>query len=90
MDKTQQHGRVKTHMSFYDSTLDREQLKNLVEAAPSIDYTHGLRLWGPATLDVEISVEKAIEIVKGNWILDAGIYDDGHVSLNTFSDSDLF
>lgn len=91
------HGQVKVEMSFFSGALggnvialDKDALKEAVQSAPSIDYTHGLRYRRPTTLDVEKTAEEAIEIIEEHSLLDARIYEDGHVSLNTYSANDMF
>ena len=97
MDKQEKYGPVKMKMSFFAHTavegvvaLDKSVLEDAVESAPSIDHTHGLRFRNPAVLDVEVTAEEALEIIRNNELLDAAIYDNGHVSLNTFNENDMF
>ena len=97
MDKRDEYGPVKMKMSFFAHTagegvvaLDKAVLEDAVESAPSIDYTHGLRFRNPAVLDVEVTTEEALEIIRNNELLDAAVYDNGHVSLNTFNENDMF
>lgn len=97
MDKRDEYGPVKMKMSFFAHTagegvvaLDKAVLEEAVKSAPSIDHTYGLRFRNPAVLDVEVAVEEALEIIRNNELLDAAIYDNGHVSLNTFSENDMF
>ena len=97
MDKQEKYGSAKTVMSFFAHkvgegvvALDKSVLEDAVESAPSIDHTHGLRFRNPAVLDVEVAVEEALEIIRNNDLLDAAIYDNGHVSLNTFNENDMF
>lgn len=91
------HGQAKVEMSFFSGALggnvvalDKDALKEAVQSAPSIDYTHGLRYRRPMTLDVAKTAEEAIEIIEEHSLLDATIYEDGHVSLNTYSANDMF
>lgn len=91
------HGQVKVEMSFFSGALggnvvalDKDALKEAVQSAPSIDYTHGFRYRRPTTLDVAKTAEEAIEIIEEHSLLDARIYEDGHVSLNTYSANDMF
>ena len=97
MDKRDEYGPVKMKMSFFAHTagegvvaLDKAVLEEAVKSAPSIDHTYGLRFRNPAVLDVEVAVKEALEIIRNNELLDAAIYDNGHVSLNTFSENDMF
>lgn len=97
MDKQEKYGPVKMKMSFFAHTagedvvaLDKAILEDAVESAPSIDYTHGFRFRNPATLDVEVTVDEALEIIEDNDLLDAVIYENGHVTLNTFNENDMF
>lgn len=97
MDKQEKYGSAKTVMSFFAHkvgegvvSLGKEVLEDAVKSAPSINYTHGFRFRNPATLDVEVTAEEALEIIRNNDLLDAVIYENGHVSLNTFSENDMF
>lgn len=97
MDKREKYGPAKTVMSFFAHkvgegvvALDKGALEDSVKSAPSIDYTHGFRFRNPATLDVEVTVDEALEIIRNNELLDAAVYDNGHVSLNTFNENDMF
>lgn len=97
MDKQEKYGPVKMKMSFFAHTegdgvvaLDKAVLEDAVKSAPSVDHTYGLRFRNPAVLDVEVTVEEALEIIRNNDILEAAIYENGHVSLNTFSENDMF
>lgn len=97
MDKQEKYGPVKMKMSFFAHTvgegvvaLDKDVLEDAVKSAPSIDYTYGFRFRNPTTLDVEVTVDEALEIIRNNGLLDAVIYENGHVSLNTFSENDMF
>lgn len=97
MDKQEKYGPVKMKMSFFAHTagegvvaLDKSVLEDAVKSAPSVDHTYGLRFRNPAVLDVEVTAEEALEIIRNNELLDAEIYDNGHVSLNNFNENDMF
>jgi len=97
VDKQEKYGPVKMKMSFFAHTagegvvaLDKSVLEDAVKSAPSVDHTYGLRFRNPAVLDVEVTVEEALEIIRNNELLDAAVYENGHVSLNTFSENDMF
>lgn len=77
-------------MSFYNGTLNREQLKQMIiDSDQPIRYTYGFEYRNPTTHRKEISKDKALEIVERESLLDA---DDikGYIHLNAFSDNDMF
>ena len=90
MDKQEKYGPVKMKMSFFAHTagegvvaLDKSVLEDAVKSAPSVDHTYGLRFRNPAVLDVEVTVEEALEIIRNNELLDAAVYENGHCLLYT-------
>ena len=76
-------------MSFYNGTLDRAKLREMVETAEDIRYTYGLGYRGPSTNRVPITKERALEIIKTESLLDA---DDekGYLHLNAYSANDMW
>jgi hypothetical protein len=80
----------KLKMSFYNGTLKKDELKEFIlNTEKPIRYTHGLKFRGPATYNVPISKEKALNIIEKNNALDAKELDDV-IDLNTYTDSDLW
>ena len=77
-------------MSFYNGTLNREELINFIKTTNKpIKYTYGLGYRNPTTNHVPITVERAIEIVKTQSLLDATEYED-YLHLNAYSDNDMW
>lgn len=76
-------------MSFYNGTLDRAKLKELVKAADDIRYTFGLAYRNPTTNRVRITKEQALEIIKTESLLDADD-EQGYLHLNAYSDNDMW
>lgn len=77
-------------MSFYDGTLNREKLKNIIrETEKNILYTYGLGYRNPTTNKQKISKERALEIVDTQSLLDANEHET-FIHLNAYSANDLF
>ena len=77
-------------MSFYNGTLDKNELKSFVLATSKpIVYTYGLGMRNPTTYRKPVSVDEAIQIVDAQSLLDATEENDC-VHLNAFSDNDMW
>gem|GEM_PF-1300603 len=77
-------------MSFYDGTLNREELKKFIqETEKPIRYTYGLKFRNPTTRDVPVSKEEALKIVDRENLLDATEYRD-YLDLNAYSGNDMW
>lgn len=77
-------------MSFYNGTLNRKELIEFVqETEKPIKYTYGLLYRHPTTCRVPVTVERAIEIIKTQGLLDADEYED-YIHLNAYSDNDMW
>ena len=77
-------------MSFYDGTLDRNKLKEIIQSTEkNIVYTYGLAFRHPTTYRVPVSVEKALQIVECESLLDAK-EEEGCIHLNAFSGNDMW
>lgn len=77
-------------MSFYDGTLNREKLKNIInETEKDILYTYGLGYKNPTINRQRISKEHALEIVDTKSMLDAD-EKETFIHLNAYSANDLF
>lgn len=77
-------------MSFYDGTLDREELVKVIEETDKpIVYTVGLSYRHPTTWRDPISKERAVQIAKTEGWLDATEEDDC-IHLNAFDENDMW
>jgi len=83
-------GFVMLKMSFYDGSLDKEELKKFIRKTEKpIKYTYGLKFRNPTTRDVPVSKEKALKIVDRESLLDATEYRD-YLDLNAYSENDMW
>lgn len=77
-------------MSFYHGTLDKKEIEKFIkETNKPIVYTYGFRHRRPTTLDVSVTKEKALEIIKKESYLNATELEDA-LDLNAFSASDMY
>ena len=76
-------------MSFFDGTLDRNKLVELVDQAEDIRYTYGLGYKSPTTNRKPITREEALKIISEEHLLDADNV-NGYLHLNAYSSNDLF
>lgn len=77
-------------MSFYNGTLDRAALVDFIKTTTkSIKYTYGLGYRNPTTNHKPITVERAIEIVNTQSLLDVDEYED-YLHLNAYSENDMW
>lgn len=77
-------------MSFYDGTLDREELRKFIENYKKpIKYTYGLGYRNPTTNNKPITKEEAFTIIEHEGFLDARETEE-YLHLNAYSDNDMF
>lgn len=76
-------------MSFYNGTLDRQKLIELINKAEDIRYTYGYAWKRPTTLRKPITKAMALQIVNSQSLLDADD-ESGYLHLNAFSESDMW
>lgn len=77
-------------MSFYDGTLDREELRKFIENYKKpIKYTYGLGYRNPTTNNKPITKEEAFTIIEHKGFLDARETEE-YLHLNAYSDNDMF
>lgn len=72
------------------SNSTKEEARALLETTDKkILYTHGLKFRNPATKDVPVTNEKALELFDGNSTCDVTEHED-YVDLNAYSGNDLW
>ena len=75
--------------SFFNKTLDREDLKRKVqETEKPILFTYGFEYRHPTIHREPIDVSKAIRIIENEFYLDAEVTDE-YIHLNAFSSNDM-
>ena len=77
-------------MSFYNGTLNRDELeKFILKMEKPVVYTYGFAYRRPTTYRVSVSVEQALDIVRHQSYLDA-TEEENCLHLNAFSDNDMW
>ena len=77
-------------MSFYNGTMNRAELKDIINGTDKeIRYTYGYTWKNPTTYRKPISKAEALKIIDTQSYLDA---DDthGYIHLNAFSENDMY
>ena len=80
----------KLYMSFYDGSLNKEELKKFIkETDKPIVYTYGFAFRHPSTLRKPVTKDQAYEIVDKEGWLDATETDE-YLHLNAYSENDMW